>query len=160
MLFMYVTHSGWNEKYGAFHYDVYIDENKTDYELHYKNGMIAKQSTPFHEETRDWNCDQDVYPLFGAWFRCYEKDGSPAGGNFWTPEDLVRAALDCQDPENIRYGNRVIAVPGIELPPPHKRPNLADRIRRNERQIEAQTIERNRKMNTLGIRPPNEPWAR
>lgn len=157
---MQVTHSGWNAQYGAFHYEVFVDENKTDYELHYKNGMIARQSSPFQEETRDWNHDDDVYTLFGAWFTCYEPDGSFAGGDFWTPEDLVRAAIDCLNPEEIRYGNQVIAVPGIEVPRPDQRPNLEARLKQNERRALAQDIERNRKMNALGIRPSNEPWAR
>ena len=157
---MYVTHSGWNIEHGAFHYDVFLDEHKTDYELHYKNGMIAKQSSPFHEETRDWNHDQDVYTQFGAWFTCFDKDGSRAGSDFWTPAEIVRAAIDCQDPDNIRYGNQIIAVPGISLPQPYHRPKLDDRIRRNEQRSIAQDAERNRKMKMLGIRPPNEPWAK
>ena len=157
---MKVNHSGWTEQSGAFDYDVFIDENKTDYELHYKNGMIARQSSPFQEETRDWNHDDDVYTQFGAWFSCYDPDGSFSGGSFWTPEDLVRAAVDCSDPAKIRYGNQVIAVPGIEVPRPDQRPKLDTRIAQNERRAMAQDIERNRKMNALGIRPPNEPWAR
>ena len=157
---MLVTHSGWNEQYGAFSYDIYINEHKTDYELHYKNGTIAVQRTPFQEETRDWNHDGDVYTQFGAWFCFPEPNGHYSGSTFWTPEDLVRAAIDCLDPKNIQYGNQVISVPGIDLPHPRNRPKLDDRIRRDEQRSAAQDAERNRKMNALGIRPPNEPWAR
>ena len=157
---MQVSHSGWDAQHGAFHYEVYIDENKTDYELHYKNGMIAKQSSPFQEETRDWNHDDDVYSQFGAWFSHYAPDGSFSGGEFFTPVDLVQAAVDCLDPSEIRFGNQIIKVSGVEIPQPDKRPNLDERIAQNERRAMMQDIERNRKMDALGIRSPNEPWAR
>ena len=157
---MYVTHSGWNAQYGAFHYDLYIDENKTDYEILYKNGMIAKQTSPFHLETRDWNHDGDVYTLFGAQFQNYEKDGSRAGSSFWTPEDMVRAQIDAMDESRTRYGNEVISIPGISVPSKENRPNLSEKLRNTEARCLAQDIERNRKMNAFGIRPPGEPWAR
>ena len=149
---MYVNHSGWNEKHGAFYYDIYINEHKTDYEIHYQNGMIAKQSTPFHVETRDWNHDGDVYPLFGAWFQCC--------GHFWTPESMVAVLIEAMDNTRTRYGNEVVSIPGITLPEPGKRPNLNDHIRRTESKSMAQDAERNRKMKALGIRQPGEPWAR
>ncbi len=157
---MYVNYSGWNEKHGSFFCDIYINENKTDYELHYKNGMIAKQSTPFHTETRDWNYDNDIYPQFGAWFQCYDKAGQTSGSHFWTPEDMVRAAVDALDETRMRYGNEIVSIPGITIPAPDKRPSLRDHIQRTENRALAQDIERNRKMNMLGIRPPGEPWAR
>ena len=157
---MYVNHSGWNEKHGAFYYDIYINEYKTDYAIHYQNGMIAKQSTPFHVETRDWNHDGDVYPLFGAWFQCYDKDGSFSGGHFWTPESMVAVLIEAMDNTRTRYGNEVVSIPGITLPEPGKRPNLNDHIRRTEARSMAQDVERNRKMKALGIRQPGEPWAR
>ena len=157
---MQVTHSGWNEKDGLFHYNIYINEAKTDYEIYYRNGMIAKQSTPFQEETHDWNHDGDVYSQFGAWFNCFEKDGSPAGSSFWTPESMVHVLIDAMDDTKQHYGNEVLSIPGITLPERGKRPNLNDSIHRTEARSMAQDAERNRKMKMLGIRMPGEPWAK
>lgn len=157
---MFVDYSGYSEKQGSFHCSIFINENKTDYEIHYKNGTIARQSSAFTTETRDWNHDGDVYPLFGAWFSCYDKDGSFSGGNFWTPEAMVRAVADAIEAEEKLYGNQVIAIPGVDVPPPGRRPSLTDHIRKTEQRALAQDIERYQKMKMLGIRPPNEPWAK
>lgn len=157
---MQVTHSGWNEKHGAFHYEIFVDETKTDYEIHYRDGTVSKQSTPFREETRDWNHDGDIYPQYGAWFDHYDKDGNYSRGHFWTPEAMVRVVLDAQDDSRRHYGNEVKAIPGIEVPTPDKRPNFDHHLRQTEARAMAQDIERNRKMNMLGIRPPGEPWVR
>lgn len=158
---MRIEHSGWSQEHGPFRYFIEIDENKTDYELRFKNGSIAKQDGPFHHATHDWNCDGDVYTQFGAIFQYFDKNGEPDGRCFWTPEDMVSALVDAQEkPESRLSGGDVISIPGIEIPERSKRPNLEDTIIRSERRSEAQEIERNRKMAALGIRHPDEPWAK
>ena len=158
--FMYVEYSGWTSERGSFHCKIFVDENKLDYELHYKSGKTAKQSSPFQHVTADWNHDGDVYTQFGAWFDHIGENGKFQGGEFWTPVEMVGALADAMDRSSRNYGDHVIAIPGIEIPPPDRRSTLDDQIIRSERRSEAQEIERNRKMNALGIRPPNEPWAR
>ena len=157
---MYVEHSGWNKQHGAFRYHIFMDETRTDYEIHYQSGRVDKQSSPFQEQFADWNHDDDWYSQFGAWFEHRDEDGNFKGGEFWTPEQLVRELLNTMEGSAPSYGDRIVAVPGIEIPPPEKRPALQDQIFSSERRREAQEIERNRKMNALGIRPSNEPWAR
>ena len=153
---MYVNHSGWSQKYGSFNYNIYVDENKTDYELVYGDGSIAKQQSPFEYVTADWNHDGDVYTQFGAWF------GKPGGSSseFITPENMVSAILHARELTWTPYGNELIDVRGIEVPPPDKRPSLDDTLRKTELRALHQDIDCNRKMNALGIRPPGEPWAR
>lgn len=157
---MQVEYSGWNQQYGSFSCEIFIDENRTDYEIHYKNGTIAKQTSPFRIECRDWNHDGDVYEQFGAWFAFRNENGSFSGADFWTPESMVRVVVDAQRASRPLYGNEVVAIPGIEIPLPKDRPKLKDKIRQTEARSLAQDIARNRKMNALGIRPPNEPWAK
>ena len=43
----------------------------------------------FEYVTRDWNCDGDVYTLFGA---CFE--GKYGGKDFYTPNNLVSMMLE------------------------------------------------------------------
>lgn len=151
---MYVNYSGWTKDHGSFSCNIYIDENKQDYEVVYGDGSVAKQTGPFHEVTADWNHDGDVYSMFGAWFQ------SESGrGSFFTPEDLVRIAADGLEKDRF-YGNEAKCVKGITIPLPERRPRLDDVIRQNEVRAANQEAERNRKMNALGIRPPGEPWAR
>lgn len=158
---MKVVHSGWTQEYGSFRYEILFDENKTDYEIRFKNGVIGKQRGAFHVVTKDWNCDGDVYPQFGAWFDYFDKNGVRTGGGFWTPQDLVFALVEAQKKTEAQLsGGDIVAVSGIKLPPRDKRPSLKEQIARTERQQMAQDIERNRKMNALGIRGPGEPWAR
>lgn len=158
---MKVGHSGWSKEYGSFSYEIFIDENKTDYELHFKNGSIGRQCSEFREETRDWNCDNHVYTQYGAWFEYFDKYGERDGTEFWTPENMVRVAIDAKEKGESRLnGNEVISIPGIQIPDRDKRLSLKEQVARSERQRMAQDIERNRKMNALGIRDPREPWAR
>lgn len=158
---MNIRYYGWSEKYGSFNYIIPFDETKTDYELHFKNGGYGKQISVFHVETRDWNCDGDVYPLFGAYFQYYDKNGETDGRGFWTPENMVRALVDAQDKNDAQlYGNDVIAISDIVLPVRNKRPRLEDTMRMSERRSMPQDIERNRRMFSLGIRGPGEPWAK
>ena len=147
---MYVNHSGWNTEYGSFSYNIFVDEKREDYEIHYKNGTVDKQDGPFQEVTADWNNDDDVYTQFGAWFR--EANGR---GSFWTPEQLVQALVD-----SMEGSSHVSHIPGITLPARDKRPSLEDTIAQSERRAAAQDADRNRKMDMLGIRPPNDPWVK
>lgn len=140
---MLVNHSGWNEKAGAFSYDIFVDENKTDYEIHYEDGTIAHQSSPFQAVTADWNCDGDRYAQFGAWFDC---DGR---GEFLTPESMVWQLLFKND-----YGPKVVSIPGIDIPEASKRPSLEKIISSGEQKASLREAERNRHSFE---RPPNTP---
>lgn len=153
---MNVNYSGWTEQHGYFSCNIFVDETRQDYELVFGDGSVSKQQSPFEEVTADWNNDGDVYTQFGAWFS--RPEGS--GANFWTPEDMVHAVADAQTRERKPYGNEVVAVKGIEVPLPGKRPALADVIRQSEQRAANQEAERNRRMDALGIRPSDEPWAR
>ena len=153
---MNVNYSGWTEQHGSFSCNIFVDENRQDYELVFGNGSVAKQQGPFEEVTADWNNDGDVYTQFGAWFSRPEGNG----GDFWTPVDMVAAVVDAQTRERKPYGNEVVSVKGIEVPLPGKRPALTDVIRQSEQRAANQEAERNRRMDALGIRPSDEPWAR
>ena len=152
---MYVNHSGWNEKTGAFSYDIYLDENKTDYALVLKNGEVLKQTSHFQDVTADWNNDGDVYTCFGAWF-----ESSYGGNNFWSAEDLVFAALEAQEEDRRFSAHDVVAVRGLALPAKERRPSLDAQILKSEQRALNQDADRNRRMKELGIRGPGEPWAR
>ena len=152
---MYVNHSGWSESLGSFHYDIFLDETKTDYELHFANGFIAKQTSPFEEITADWNCDGDRYTQFGAWFQ------SPFGGStFWTPVQMISELLEGREEGRGPSSERLIAIPGIQLLERRQQKTLDSTISQSEKRAFHKEIERDRKMSQLGIRPPNEPWAR
>lgn len=157
---MIVNYSGWNQKLGPFYFDIPFDEKKENFEIHFKSGDIGRQSTPFDVYTGDWNHDGDVYAQFGAWFDYLSPSGEFQRGSFWTPEALVRAALDARDPTAAVSGDHVIKVVGVEVPPLHKKHSIDDQIRENEQRAMYRDIDRNRKMKILGIRPPGEPWAR
>lgn len=153
---MHVNYSGWNETHGSFFCKIYINEHKEDYELHYSDGSISQQRSPFHVETADWNHDGDSYSQYGAWFS--ERKGGYA--EFWTPEQMVSELVDAMDPDRRRYGKHVVSIPGVTISLPDRRPTLDDQIRKSENRAMHQDIERNRKMKALGIRPSGEPWAR
>lgn len=153
---MYVNHSGWSAETGAFSYDIYIDENKKDYEIRYKDGSVDRQITPFEAVTNDWNNDGDVYTMFGAYF---EHD-STGWRQFMTPENMVMLLLNSRfDPRSV-CGPLVTEIPGIEIPDRDKRPKLEQTIQDSERRVLNRDAECNRKMDALGIRPSDEPWAR
>ncbi len=158
---MYINHSGWSEKYGSFSYDVFIDEEKTDYELHYSKGEVFKQASEFQWVSADWNCDGDVYSQFGASFAYYDRNGEETSSReFLTPQEMVSLLVDGLYGDHYDYESVVVSIPGIILPPPERRPSIDERISRSEKRSMAQDIERNRKMNAFGIRSPGEPWAR
>ena len=85
---MQLTHEGWSQERGWFCDKYEIDTTRTDHEIHYKNGKICKQLTPFETVTRDWNNDDDVYPEFGAMFE------GIYGIAWWTPYHLLSLVLD------------------------------------------------------------------
>ena len=67
-----------------------IDTTRTDHEIHWKNGMVCKQTTPFRTVEADWNCDGDIYSEFGANF-----EGKWGYGRDWyTPQNLLDLVLD------------------------------------------------------------------
>lgn len=158
---MWVEHSGWNIVSGSFSYKVFIDENKLDYVLNFADGSFAKQDGPFQSFTYDWNSDEDVYTQFGAWFVRYDRDGELNSRGFWTPEQMIAELIEGLDQDSLESAcNRLVSIPGIELPVKEKRPSLDDRVKQNERRAMHQDIDRNQKMKMLSIRSSNEPWAR
>jgi hypothetical protein len=86
---MILEHSGWSQERGCFKDKFFFDETKTDHEIHWKNGKICKQETPFENVTADWNCDGDVYEEFGANF-----ESQYAGRDWWTPQNLLSLVLE------------------------------------------------------------------
>ena len=152
---MNVNYSGWNEKSGHFSCNIFVNEYKTDYEIHFSNGSIHHQSSPFGFVRADWNHDGDVYTQYGAWF-----ENEKGMGEFWTPEEMVRSVADATDPDFTSHGPYVVNIPGITVPLPDRLPSLDETIRKSEIRAFNQDAERNRKMKILGIRPPGEPWAR
>ena len=87
---MILEHSGWSRERGYFCEKYFFDEAKTDYEIHWKNGNVSKQTSPFEMVNADWNDDDDVYSEFGANF-----EGKWAFGREWhTPQGLLSLVLD------------------------------------------------------------------
>ncbi len=158
---MLVNHSGRNERYGPFSYNVFVDEKRTDYEVRFASGKTLKQRTPFENFTYDWNNDGDVYEQFGAFFDLYDQKGEfVQRWGFWTPEDMVFALIEGMDEYKRQREDVVVSITGIQLPSPDKRPGIDAQIRQSEQRAMAQEVERNRKMAALGIRGPGEPWAK
>ena len=158
---MWVEHSGWNIESGSFSYQVFVDENKLDYVLNFADGSFSKQAGPFEALTRDWNFDNDIYKQFGAWFTRYDRNGELDGSHFWTPEQMIAALIEGMDPDSREYPcNKIVSIPGVNIPTKDKKPSLDDTIKQNERRAMHQDIEKNRKMKMLGIRPSNEPWVK
>lgn len=152
---MYVNHSGWSQELGSFHYDIFLDETKTDYELHFADGFVSKQTSPFEEITADWNCDGDWYTQFGAWFE------SPFGGStFWTPVQMISELIESREEGRRHSSDRLIAIPGIQLPERKRKETLESMISQTEKRTFQKEIERNRKMEQLGVLPLDEPRTR
>ena len=85
---MQLTHEGWSQERGFFNHKYFIDETKTDHKIHWKDGRICKQLTPFESVERDWNNDGDVYEEFGAMFE------GIYGREWWTPHHLLSLMLE------------------------------------------------------------------
>ena len=87
---MIIEHSGWSQERGWFCDKYFFDETKSDHEIHWKNGNVCKQTSPFDDVTADWNDDDDVYSEFGANF-----EGKWGFGRDWyTPQGLLSLVLD------------------------------------------------------------------
>lgn len=121
---MYVEYSGWSEKLGSFHFNIFLDESRQDYSIEYGDGTIVKQTSSFQDVTTDWNHDGDVYTQFGAWFE------SPisSGNDFFSAVDLVYVAIESVTNERRIYGNEIKAVHGLELPKELYPTSLSDRL--------------------------------
>lgn len=87
---MQLEHSGWSQERGFFCDKYSIDTTRTDHKIHWKNGTVCKQTTPFEAVEADWNCDGEVYSEFGANFE--SKWG--AGREWHTPQGLLGLILD------------------------------------------------------------------
>lgn len=85
-----LNYSGWSKGYGPYKFNIPFDDTKTNWEIHFSDGKVSRQETPFHIETRDWNCDRDVYSQYGAWFFLEES----SRGEFYTPERMLRLVVD------------------------------------------------------------------
>lgn len=85
-----LNHSGWNKDYGPYEFNIPFDDSRTDWEIHFPDGDVYRQGTPFQEETRDWNADHHVYTQHGAWFYCSES----SRGEFFTPQGMLRLVVD------------------------------------------------------------------
>ena len=85
---MQLTHEGWSQERGWFCDKYEIDTTRTDHEIHWKDGRICKQLTPFEVVERDWNNDGDVYEEFGAMFE------GKYGREWWTPYYLLSLMID------------------------------------------------------------------
>lgn len=86
---MQLTHEGWSQERGWFQEKYNIDTKRTDHEIHWKNGKVCKQTTPFQVVGADWNNDGDWYEEFGANFE------SPYAGKDWyTPQGLLSLILE------------------------------------------------------------------
>ena len=158
---MLINHSGWSEKYGSFNYNILFNEKRTDFEIRFESGQSLRQCSEFQHVTADWNCDGDIYTEFGANFTRFDKDGTPrAGREFWTPTDLIVELIDGLYGDDFPSRDRMISISGVNVPPPNKRPSLEDQVARTMRQDMGRDVDRNRRMNALGIRSPEEPWAR
>ena len=86
---MRLEHSGWSQERGCFCDKYEIDTARTDYEIHWKDGKVCKQVSPFQIVEADWNCDGDVYEEFGANF-----ESRYAGREWWTPQNLLSLVLE------------------------------------------------------------------
>lgn len=83
--------SGWKKGYGPYDLNLPFDDQKTDYQIHFKDGDHYAQESPFETKTCDWNNDGDIYPQYGAWFR-----GQDGRGEFFTPVELLRLVQENQ----------------------------------------------------------------
>lgn len=95
---MILTHEGWTQDRGRFCDKYAFDTSRSDHEIHWKNGKISKQETPFKYVTADWNCDGDVYEECGANF-----EGYYSGRAWLTPGQLLQLVISGD-----------ATVPGIE----------------------------------------------
>ena len=86
---MQLTHEGWSQERGWFCDKYDIDTDRTDHEIHWKNGKVCKQESSFENMEADFNNDGDVYTEFGCWF-----EGFYGGREWWTPYHLLDLILE------------------------------------------------------------------
>ena len=83
-----VTRDTWSKDKG-FKTEVYrLRLDKRIQVINEDGTVFATQKTDFVTLTRDWNCDGDVYELYGAYF---DRDGYM---DFYTPENIVIFMLE------------------------------------------------------------------
>ncbi len=85
---MIIENSGWSQERGLYCDKYELDTTRADHEIHWKNGKVCKQLTPFATVTCDWNNDDDIYAEFGATFE------GIYGREWWTPQHLLSVMLD------------------------------------------------------------------
>ena len=95
---MQLIHEGWSQERGWFQDKYNIDTTRTDHEIHWKNGQVCKQTSPFIVVDADWNNDGEIYTEFGATF-----EGKYAGRDWYTPQGLLDLVLEGE-----------VTVPGIK----------------------------------------------
>lgn len=77
-----VVRETWNYEKGITRKVYKFNKNKK-MKLTINNNIYATQISDFQVVEKDWNCDNDVYELFGAYFSI---DGF---NDFLTPENIV-----------------------------------------------------------------------
>lgn len=87
---MQLTHEGWSQDRGWFCDKYNIDTTRTDHEIHWKNGKVCRQLSPFEIVTTDWNNDSEIYSEFGANF----ESQWGVGRDWYTPQNLLGLVLD------------------------------------------------------------------
>ncbi len=117
---MKIHHQGWNETVGAFNCDVEINEARSDYEIHFPDGTVFYQQTPFQSLPADWEQNGEPYSVFGAFFI---QNGIK---EFFTPLELASLAL-----------NDYAVIPGLQIKDHQE--NLADRIQAASNRIKSHT---------------------
>lgn len=86
-----VVRQNWNHDKG-FKEEIYKLEENKDMQLIIDDKIYASQISEFKVVKDDWNCDNDIYELFGAYFKI---NGYV---EFFTPEDIVSMMIeeDCK----------------------------------------------------------------
>ncbi len=107
---MKVHQQGWNEAVGVFNCDVTIDEAKLDYEIHFTNGTICRQQTPFEQHVLRQEPDGELEQKIGAFF------DYRGNRELFTPAEMASLAL-----------NGYAVIPGLVIE--NRQTTLADRIR-------------------------------
>ena len=82
-----VSREVWNCDTG-FSKKIYRLEPNREMQLVKDGEVYASQCSEFQLVEKDWNCDNDVYELFGAYFKIdgYEE--------FLTPENIISMSLE------------------------------------------------------------------
>lgn len=82
-----VVRETWNHEKGITR-EVYKLNDKKKIKIIIDKEVFAFQEDNFTTMEQDWNCDGDVYELFGAYFNI---DGY---SSFLTPEDIVSMIIE------------------------------------------------------------------